>query len=245
MLLVSAGMRRSGSTLQYNLARDLLEITERGTPEGYLPHEEFSESEDRLIHWMRADRFHLVKSHVFPGDVGGAEGSVRFLHVHRDLRSVAASMKEKWETTEEELLESLSREVRRDRALEREDRVLVQRYDDLVNGLPGSVEGIASFLELEVDESAARRVAERNDLERTRRKIRRLRTGPGYWVNRLLSWLGVRWDFYDEGTLLHADHITSEDPSRPRWHDALSRREREAIEEEFAGWLQERGYLQP
>jgi len=229
--------------LQYNLARDLLEITGKGKGEGYFPHMYILGESENLLEWGHDNRLHLVKSHVHPESIPGREdGSVRFLYVHRDLRAVAASLKKKWEIEGSDLLDSLSREVRRDRALERQDSILVQRYSAFVSDLPGSVRTIASFLGLNVQESLIRKVAERNNLKRTRERIEQLKTGPGYWINWMMKCLGVRRDVYDDDSLLHTDHITSRNPAKSQWQETLSELEKEVIEKEFTHWLDEKDY---
>jgi len=111
--IFAAGMRRSGSTVQYNIARDLLiamRDNENIMPE---PKPETSFLFAGFVTWQNFDALYkannskydyiLLKSHVYIPDYSTTakglvmdSGRVVVLSAHRDLRDVAASLM-KWQ----------------------------------------------------------------------------------------------------------------------------------------------------
>src|SRR5207248_10609308 len=94
MLVICAGMCRSGSTWQYLVACDLLERTGPGERLGFLTPPEFA----RASAEPPAGRWRVLKTHdghpAFAAVL--ATGQARCLYAYRDLRDVAYSLAHKW-----------------------------------------------------------------------------------------------------------------------------------------------------
>ena len=91
-IIFCLGLKRSGSTLQFNLVRRVLEGNRCSYVNlGYKTEEEIGEIE---IKAHRAD-YLLVKCHSY--DVQGFDGNERYtLFIHRDIRDMYVSLREKW-----------------------------------------------------------------------------------------------------------------------------------------------------
>ena len=104
-------MIRSGSTLQYNIARNIIEKQKIGSVEGYFQEMQFSKLEDRLTDWENDTAYHLIKAHDLPVNIFKKlpSDSIKILYIYRDIRDVAASAKDKLKLTGKELLQSLDK----------------------------------------------------------------------------------------------------------------------------------------
>ena len=152
MLFICNGMTRSGSTLQYNLVRGIVEHHGVGEAHGF-----FQDTPDDLVRidrgWLADDRVHVIKMHAYwQPDVSWRPGHpikpTKRCHVFRDLRDVAASSYLKFPVSFEELLGILDEAIETDAKIRRDTNVLVQRYEDLVDDSVQCCQALASFMEL-------------------------------------------------------------------------------------------------
>lgn len=246
MLVLCNGMIRSGSTLQYNYVRSVVERAGRGRGEGYYGPDDYVEFADRFERWSRERRIHVIKSHdLHPESVAWTKaGRLRICYVYRDLRDVAVSAKEKWGYPRDELVRALDRAVQIFYSVGSVRPRLTQRYENMIADPIGAIRSIARYLEIEVDPETLLAVQQTCSADAARRLIRRMRINPIVQIRRGLQRVGAVDPVYDDRTLLHPDHISRHGGSPGRWRSALSTEERDLIETRYRRWLQETGYFE-
>jgi hypothetical protein len=193
-----AGMLRSASTWQYNVAADLLEgcgVAERGG---------FVTGDRALEERIATGRSLVVKLHR-PCDLAleDARRGAKVLYIHRDLRDVAASaMRVRRFTLEEMLGTGVLDNARRFREIWTAlPAVLVQRYEDVLADPAAGVAEIAAFLGLGVPRERIEAVTRANGIDAMRARaderarmslvealLHRLRPRVGRVLRRWLGW---------------------------------------------------------
>ena len=141
MLVLCSGMQRSGSTLQYELVKKILISCEKSFIEyGYAQ----SGDEKKVLGFLqtKAADFHLVKTHDFL-DIN--EVSKVVIYSWRDIRDVAASIKNKFGKKEKILLTTLDQCVREHYKISAMADI-VQVYSSLVSDTPRCLSELAESL---------------------------------------------------------------------------------------------------
>lgn len=241
MLVICAGMCRSGSTWQYQVAGHLLERSGPGERLGFLTPPEF----DRALAAPSTHPWRIVKTHdghpTFATAL--ASGTARCLYSYRDLRDVAHSLAHKWSVSlRTAVIDRVGvRNCIANHAFwTAQPRVFVQRYEDWVANPSVDVTRIASHLGIELQPGEADEIARRFDLEENSRRTAQLAaqlrsegidlTDPR---NTLLS---------DSSTLLHWNHIRSGEVGG--WRSQSTPDELALLARECGSWLAENGYEQ-
>jgi hypothetical protein len=257
-------MIRSGSTLQYNLVRGLVESVGKGKGEGYVPPHWSLELRDQLFRWAEDSDYHVIKSHALPlnaRDMVEAD-TARICYIYRDIRDVAASAKAKWGHRGDRLYAVLEEAIREYYATTALPAILMQKYEGVVTAIPSALTEVSDYLRIRTDCSTRTTIANENSLQSVKRHCESLqqkraltisstlmnfarRTGvtrwlsrspiPQVWLQRLRDWAG-QWD---RRTLRHRDHISKHNGSSGIWREELSSEEIEEITERFADWLRE------
>jgi len=102
MLIICCGMPRSGSTLQFNATWKVVEAAGTGKRVEWQSSADWADATDLLTELAASDTLNVVKMHFPPDNVKAlaeANGAVRFVYVHRDIRDVIYSMKKKFKFT--------------------------------------------------------------------------------------------------------------------------------------------------
>jgi hypothetical protein len=97
MLVICNGMERSGSTLQYNIARLIVETKGLGRSEGYpFKQGEWEKGAAILQQWQLCSDWVVIKAHSIHPKLESLarDKNTRVLYIFRDPRDVAASCKE-------------------------------------------------------------------------------------------------------------------------------------------------------
>lgn len=138
IIILSAGMQRSGSTWLYNAARLILinspltcEITSYGWI-GDLP-------------TIPKKRIMLIKIHTFDDRIINIDAPKIILYSYRDLRDVLASSKRIW--NQEPSLDLASQLIRND-LLWRRHADFIMRYETMIYDQHAMLENLRSFLEI-------------------------------------------------------------------------------------------------
>jgi len=156
----AAGMRRAGSTLQYHLARDLIEHA-GGHNAGWITHQKFQKTYNEL------DGKHpyvILKTHAYiPKFIPVAKelfetGRARALYIYRDLRDVAASLKQfrysNWKHIVEKEMPAILNEYKewtRFSQIDSDKQLRVWKYEDfqaLMRFTPNKMRGLETFFEM-------------------------------------------------------------------------------------------------
>jgi len=226
-------MKRSGSTVQYQLTAELVEFTGAGRALGWITTDQFPKlqatfgSEKQLL---------VVKCHSY---IQGAadlisRGEAKAIYVYRDIRDALVSTLNKhkrsfWEVARGGFIESVLKEYYE---WNTGGGILLSKYETMVTELRNEVLRIAEYLGVGVEDSFASQVAEKYSIEKQMQRIK------SFDYENL--GIGVGRDIYDPISLLHSNHIQS--GRCEQWRKVLSAFQLGLIEDIGYNWLLERGY---
>ncbi len=262
MLVLCVGMKRSGSTLQYNLARSLVESTD--SLEGGYILSMAPEQRSKLFHEYATDsKLCVVKSHTMPAEAAALPADqVRFCYIYRDIRDVAVSIRAKEGLTGEKLLAYLDTCIDDYHEIMRANPVLKQKYEDVMADTPAAIRELADFLAVPVDDQLVQQINEQYSIETAlskqkpslRSAVRSILVPLSRAVggkDGLRKWGAPRWLLrhvhmprakIDSRTELHADHISKDKGACGLWRTSLPKKDIEVISRRYADWLTEVGY---
>lgn len=266
MLIICLGMKRSGSTWQYNAVRNLVELQDLGASEGFIADDELEHNPERLKAWARDDRIHVIKTHArYDHDAELlAAGQIVILYTYRDLRTAAVSLKRQFGAHGQRLQDILDGEVETYYWVERLPRVLMQRYEHFTSDPDAAVREICAFLDWNVSDELVAQVVQACSPEAMKKvadaEKRSLRKTVFHWIWHLnrrfpikqtLFRLGFRESWwvklrrkatpYDSKTLLRPGHVAS---ATATVQETLSAQEMHDMEQQYAQWLEHAGYIQ-
>jgi hypothetical protein len=251
-------MARSGSTLQYNLACEMAEITGRGGSVG--PSIFDDSSSDVVDDLARDEKLHVVKQHdVWPDMIQRIQRDdpgVRICYIYRDLRDVAVSMRNKWPLSWEAVIQKLDEAVATFEIVHEartSAAVLWQRYEDVTADLPAATRDVADFLGLRLEADMVARIAEGASVEAAMAVAESLK---GVISDRI-STVGAEsiegratlhalrnrtFRLWDPTTLIHHNHISRHKGASGVWRSELSAQEADRISTRYARWFRDTGY---
>lgn len=243
MLIICNGMIRSGSTLQYNLARGLIEEASFGQGEGFFSERQAQKSINELISWKDDERYHLIKMHQICPLCSPAENKgLRSLYIYRDLRDVAVSAKSAFHYTKPQLMKALDEAVLIFNEIQRLPNVLTQRYEDVIRDVHKATWDIADFLNVKLTSGQMHDVIDScaipKAVERTEKMEKRFWSSAKEFMLRM----GLPMKTYDKKTLLHSNHISGNKGAAGVWRSQLNSSELNEINNRFGKWLKEQGY---
>ena len=228
MIVVVCGMHRSGSTLVWQIAHQLLEGDPRTRVLAKPPARRLGVlalNPWRIYMWKIHYR-RSIKESDFP------QQGARYLYTFRDPRDVAASLvrKGRWHSghprrSAQQLATIVHTELRGDKFWRKQKNVWIGKYEEFSQEIPQLIASIAAFLDIRhVDDAEVARIAAYVDLDRQRAR----------------STL-VRSDGIDTMTRVTTNHIT--DGSHGSWRGTLTDEEVTAIEQVADRWMRRNGYL--
>lgn len=271
MLVICNGMPRSGSTLQYNVVRCLVDRAGRGVGHGFNSvhaGHAANPGEHALYEWSRDADLHVLKMHeVIPSlEALLADGSAKVCYIYRDLRDAAASTKRALGHRGPALLSILTDAVKHYDILhalrgKHPGGILWQRYEDVYADLRAAIAETATFLDLPDDPetvdavhdecsiAAADKIAAtaREELERY---VTTLRESDPYaaavYLQDLRRTGGMETRIWRHPEwLLHYNHISRDKGAPGAWTRALTQSEAASIHERFGAWLIANDYHVP
>jgi hypothetical protein len=234
MLVICNGMLRSGSTLQYNLAADILSLRKPLNRCGFHGGLGDGVKQSWLASLRDSDDWHVVKTHEAPLDAWFYDDRVFPAFSWRDLRDIAASIRKKWNKPFDEIVADLAGMVEVEKKTLALPRVLVQPYQRLFSQLPEAVDELAGFLEVELSAADAAAIVDRNSVSSARTHMQK-----GSFSHLLRKITGH--STYDSKTLLHADHISKSGGRDGDWRNVFCEQEIRQLNTRFAAWLETHG----
>jgi Sulfotransferase domain len=234
MWIFCAGMARSASTLQYQIASHLVEGAGLGSRVPWTSADEFP-SLRAAANGSREWR--VFKCHECPPEIAKElrEGDARALCTYRDLRDVIASQMLFLGTSFDRVWSAgfLQDCVERHFAWTATPRVAMTRYESIVADPAAHVRQIAAHLDIPVTDGEAAVLAAEYSIERQRKRI------AGGAATETVDSADGALRFHPH-TLLHHNHINSGRPGA--WKEILTSEEQRRVEETFADWLVDHGY---
>lgn len=229
-----AGMIRSGSTLQFQLASSMVEHALMGQRVEYVPESEF----ETVLH--RHAEYHglkVFKAHICTptlAKVAQAE-KAKVIYCYRDIRDVAVSAMRKFGLSFDALIDAgwLDQATLDYRAWTTMPHVLVSRYEEIIRDQRIEASRIAGFLGLDIDLNVLIQLSEQFDIPAQRQRIHALneRYGQGVKASDII---------FDDFELLHHNHIYRGEVGG--WRHILSDKQKSFLTQRYSQWLSSMGY---
>jgi hypothetical protein len=240
VLLIVAGMPRSASTLQSNIAKFILENSNIG------------EREEWSIDWQKDlinsqkmiedEKVYLLKTHWVTDDVlklaARYPDKVSFLISYRDIRDVAVSMMVKFDYSFDKAVNRIELAIQNiERIRLTGCRVLEQTYHTLRYELESAVMDVNEFLLAGLSADLLEKVVSELDIEKAYIKSR-LKKIPFEGVRRKLAFLfKTKFPYADSEMMLHANHVSEHKGETGVWKNKLNQEQVTILEKQFADWL--------
>jgi len=234
MWIFCCGMRRSGSTLQYQITAHLVESAGRGNRVDWVKPGDFPALARQHAN---VEGWKVFKNHVCTKAMAEEFHRQNALGVYcyRDPRDVVASSLQKWSFSFDGLWQSgvLQQDLENYKKWTRLPGVLVSKYEEMIRDLPAEVSRIAQHLQVPLERDGAEQIAAEYSLTRQRERIELSTQGDNLRD-------GFGEDRFDRHSLLHTNHIRS--GAVGGWGEVLSPPEVAVIEHQLGDWLQAHGY---
>lgn len=232
MWIFCCGMRRSGSTLHYNLTCELVNKTQAGQIIGWADDKSFPEIYE---HHKNESGLLVIKCHEFIDQASDLidSGQAKGVYVYRDLRDVIVSSMNVNEQTFEWVLRKgyLESLLNSYHLWTQQKNMLISCYKDLMQDVPHEVMRIARFLGLEIEETLANTIADKYSLKKQKERMADIATHKSSHAQDQAR---------DPETLLLKNHIHS--GKRKQWQQKLSSLQIAIVEGIAGNWLTEQGY---
>jgi hypothetical protein len=236
MIVLCGGMYRSGSTLQYNLASNIIERKQMGAR---VPYGDYQSDPNAYISSLvsTSPLYQVLKVHELPLAALPLirERSAKCLSVYRDIRDVVASWQAK---TRMRLSVNAGLDFARGavRAFTNWENLsgadcIVFRYEDMINNVPSACQKVADFLNLEISPSQVSDICHKCSIDSMSGRLETLMDSE------ITRCAGMAWDSH---TLVHLDHLNGGIVGRARKElddDLLF-----SLEDEFGEWIVQHGY---
>jgi len=263
--VLCVGMKRSGSTLQFNIARLLLESQESVINLGYVQKQNLK---NKLKAYGKNSKNLIVKCHNPDWNyVGEFACENKILYIYRDLRSVYASMKLRTNVSLNDFIYQMKKDLILYSKFENDNRIFVQKYEEIYRNERHAIYDISNYLEINsIDTLLVEDIVEKVSI--SAHSNGNFLTLDG---NMIITWLFrmlikmtpksiiaflKRIMFtkkivafikslvtVNSKTLMYSDHISKTKGKPDAWKEILSNEEVCMIELEFNGWLVKHGYL--
>lgn len=229
-----AGMIRSGSTLQYQLASSIVEHSGLGHRVKYAPESEFEMVLDRHTNDTGLKVF---KAHVCTGKLYdlAKSGQAKVIYSYRDIRDVAVSAMKKFDKSFDELVNAgwLDQAITDYYAWTNMPHVLVSRYEEMNSNLTQELSRIAVCLGLIVNTETLSKLAEQYDIPAQLQRIDALKRRYGQRTDESDI-------VFDEDELLHHNHIHKGEVGG--WKNQLTPLQQHYLTGRYSQWLLSLGY---
>lgn len=232
MWVFCCGMRRSGSTLQFQLTARIAEEEGVGKRIEWVKPEEFPVVREKYKNYKGLKVF---KSHIYTPEIGTEfkNQNAMGVYIYRDIRDAFLSQKSKDKVSfstmwMQNFLESAIKNYYEWTGL---PRMLVSKYEDVMGDLPLEVQRIAAHLGIDYGEEKSRKIAEEYTLERQKDRIEKS-SDENLQHHQKAT--------FDRKELLHVNHIYSGESER--WRREMTPWQTTLIEKKTGKWLVQNGY---
>jgi len=228
MYIFCGGMPRAGSTVQYQLAAELVERFNKGYRMGWFPP---GNLDDYLRRHSPMSEWWVIKTHVCtPGVRQRAKaGKAKSLFIYRDLRDVVVSFmfKHHWGFDQTMADPTFKQMVEHSSEWEELLGCLSFRYEDYYDNWAEMVEQISEHIGLKVSHIRAQTISATVSLSA---QHIRTTTIPSKQP-------------YDEKHLLHRGHISQTNGKPGAWKKLLAPAQADKVVQQYHDWMEAHGYL--
>ena len=188
MYIFCCGMRRSASTLQYQLTKEIVELSSTGKGYGWRPNQQSLPEP--------ANHYQVVKCHAYIPVDGKA------IYIHRNIKDVIVSSMNMWGWDFNRALQELPAIVNEKKQWTSRDDILISKYEDIltVNGIKKEIKKIGDYLYLDISFVDIDKLAEAHTIKMQQKKLR----SSSFPVSGKVSKTE-----YNPESLLHKNHIQS------------------------------------
>jgi hypothetical protein len=225
------GMIRSGSTLQYNIASEIIERKGLGKREIWI------DDHNNYFSNSRVDGLTTFKSHVLSSPIANClrDGLGLAIASYRDVRDVVASwqIKHRKIFALEECIEVGRTAIRNFSQWEDlpEECVYIGKYEDFFCNISGEIKKISEVMQVEINSTEIADIAATLNAVEIAKKLNSLSEDA-------LTTSGIyKWD---TKTLIHLDHLNG--GAVGRYRTEISEEILKAMNLEFADWLEKHCY---
>jgi len=261
MIIICNGMMRSGSTLQYNIVKELLYQNKKKYAKlGYYNKDKIIQNFVDLENYA-TDRstIYLIKTHDFTKL--NELDNVFVIYSYRNLLDVAASLKRKFNSEGDDLILTINDNINNYYKIINSPKILIHSYKSLLNSLYNCVEETSSFLKLETSNVILNEITLNNSpkniikLQNKKKVIKSIKKSilssltstSSNTKKNIKSFFGVKVTNrlkhklfpHDQDSLLHLNHISKDFGQNGNWEEILSDKEIKRIKSEFKNWTNE------
>jgi hypothetical protein len=234
MWILCGGMQRSASTLQYQIASEIVEFYGLGERVTWYPPKEHPMVFDTHNTFSY---YKVFKSHVYSTQIDQEfkNRNALGLYIFRDIRDVLSSMKEKnrCDYSDDQIVTITNQLMKNYRLWTETGHTYVSKYEDAISDLVSEIRNIANYLDVAVDEHFVTKTALQFSIQNQKIAIEACANKSGIvTVN--------AHNRYDPHSLLHLNHISSGNVGR--YKENLSAEQIWIINDLTQTWLLSNGY---
>lgn len=236
-------MYRSASTLQFQIASQLIKDADVGKQVGWIDVNHFFEVRD--LH-ASCSGLKVVKVHRCTDSIISEfmQNNAMGIYSFRDSRDVYASMMQQQQKPFDAIWNWHGRDFIKTSFDNHKNwtslpRVLVSQYEDIVEDIPKEVKRIASHLDIEINFTECQQIAANFSITQQQERVKQFKEKLLQMPRNPNDHREIV-DYHDEDNLLQMNHIDSAKVGR--WKEDLSAKEVAMIENKVKNWCVENGY---
>lgn len=241
MLLICNGMYRSGSTLQYNLVKGLVESSHLGEGESFFSASDVNRMKETFSEWENDNVYHVIKMHDVYPYLNNSSDKIKVFYIYRDLRDVATSLIEKLNLEQDGLIEMLDAAVSSSEEIMRHPGTYSQQYERVLNDLHVALYEISSCLNIPINKEVLDKIVNECSIESVEMRLQKqpiLLKIMYYFLKKI----GKQIIKYDRDSLIHYNHISKNRGSIGSWKGNLDNHIVKIINQRYSSWLRAKGY---
>lgn len=256
MLVLCVGLNRSGSTLQYNIARGMICNKFDGNDFGYLNDKRHIYNiVSSLGDYKKLDHA-IIKTHnyysFYEDDSLANRSKMNFLCTFRDLRDVTLSIMRHHNLTFETVIkrEVLQKEIEKYYKFKELRPLLMQNHSDLLDNLPKAITDIAQFFKIHLSETEVLSLTKEYSLTNQKKQIKKYTSTIRCRLINSINSLFIKLNptsrrpsglitNVNKLTWMHYNHIAERTTN---WQSQLSASEKHALKPILSDWLIDAGF---
>ena len=231
IFIFCCGMRRSASTLQYNIVKEILEKSNSGMALGYA---ESGEIEKLIKKNKDNNGYFVIKVHdFFPlAEELLNEGKAKIIFSYRDIRDIIVSSMYKWNlgnfdiTYNYNYVNILKQSYYKWTTLK---DVYSSAYEDIIKDLQKEVSEICNYLNIILSKNDIKEIADQVSFEKQKSYLKQNK-----------KFIKTPFGEMDSDTLLHKNHLRS--GKIKQWETELNKFQIATIQRDWKEWILKNNY---